>query len=65
MFEKISVKGRQKHPLYQWLESRTGKLPSWNFCKYVVGADGRDVKFFPSQVKPMDPEIMSALGLLQ
>jgi glutathione peroxidase len=63
MFEKISVKGRNKHPLYKWLEARTGKLPSWNFCKYVVSADGRDVKFFPSQVKPMDSEIMMVLGL--
>src|SRR5687767_8038154 len=33
MFEKISVKGRDQHPLYQWLTAKTGKIPSWNFCK--------------------------------
>ena len=40
MFEKISVKGRDQHPLYQWLEAKTGKAPSWNFCKYVVDKNG-------------------------
>src|SRR5687768_8377486 len=29
MFEKISVKGGDKHPLYKWLEAKSGKSPSW------------------------------------
>ena len=41
MFEKISVKGKSKHPLYKWLEAKTGETPSWNFCKYVVSKDGK------------------------
>ena len=59
MFEKISVRGKDKHPLYQWLEAKTGETPSWNFCKYVVSKDGNDVKFFSSKVNPMDEKIVS------
>ena len=62
MFEKISVKGRDKHPLYKWLEAKTGESPSWNFCKYVVSKDGKDVKFFPSKVKPLDDKIVSLVA---
>jgi len=32
MFEKISVKGSDQHPLYQFLKEKTGQEPSWNFC---------------------------------
>lgn len=61
MFEKISVKGGNRHPLYKWLEAASGKSPSWNFCKYVVSKDGKTVKFFPSKVKPLDKEIMDEI----
>ena len=60
MFEKISVKGEDQHPLYQLLKEKTGQEPSWNFCKYLVKPDGT-VKFFPSKVKPLDQEIVNAL----
>src|SRR5687768_4564574 len=60
MFEKISVKGEDQHPLYQWLKEKTGQEPTWNFCKYLVKPDGT-VQFFPSKVKPMDKEILNAL----
>ncbi len=60
MFEKISVKGNDQHPLYAYLKERTGQEPGWNFCKYLVKPDGT-VKFFKSSVKPMDKEITSEL----
>jgi glutathione peroxidase len=60
MFEKISVKGADQHPLYGWLKEKTGQEPSWNFCKYLVKPDGT-VKFYKSSVKPMDAEITSQL----
>ena len=41
MFEKISVKGNDKAPLYKWLEAKSGESPSWNFCKYVVDKTGK------------------------
>jgi glutathione peroxidase len=63
MFEKISVKGRSQHPLYQWLRNKSGHSPSWNFCKYIVTPDGEGVSFFSSKVTPMSDEILKALEI--
>lgn len=60
MFEKISVKGNDQDPLYAWLKEQTGKEPTWNFCKYLVKADGT-VKFFDSKVNPLDKQILDEL----
>lgn len=60
MFEKISVIGDDQHPLYKWLKEKTGKEPTWNFCKYLVKPDGT-VKFFSSKVQPMDKQILDEL----
>ncbi|HLT81395.1 MAG TPA: glutathione peroxidase [Cyclobacteriaceae bacterium] len=60
MFEKISVKGGDQDPLYAWLKEKTGQEPSWNFCKYLVKADGT-VKFFDSKVNPLDKQILNEL----
>lgn len=60
MFEKISVKGDDQHPLYAWLKEKTGQEPGWNFCKYLVKPDGT-VKFFNSKVKPLDAQIVDEL----
>jgi glutathione peroxidase len=61
MFEKISVKGSDQHPLYQWLESKTGERPDWNFAKYLVNEDGTAVIYFKSNVEPLDNRILSKL----
>ncbi|PTX21065.1 glutathione peroxidase [Pontibacter mucosus] len=63
MFEKISVKGEDQHPLYTWLsQNAPGKEePGWNFCKYLVDENGNVVAFYPSKVKPMDKELLSAI----
>jgi glutathione peroxidase len=60
MFEKISVKGEDQHALYKLLKEKTGQEPSWNFCKYVVKADGT-VTFFNSKVKVFDKQILDAI----
>ena len=62
MFEKISVKGSDQHPLYQYLKEKTGQEPSWNFCKYLVKPDGT-IKFYPSDVKPLDKKILDEIGV--
>lgn len=62
MFSKVSVKGKDKHPVYEWLEAKTGKSPSWNFCKYLVDRDGNTVTFFPSKVNPLDAAIVDAIS---
>ena len=62
MFEKISVKGKDKSPLYAWLEAKSGESPSWNFCKYVVDKTGKVVGFYPSKVNPLDKDILDKIS---
>ena len=62
MFEKISVKGKDKHPIYQWLEAKTGRNPSWNFCKYLIDKNGEVVTFYSSNVNPLDKEIIDKIN---
>lgn len=61
MFEKISVKGKDKAPLFKWLEAKTGETPSWNFCKYLVDPNGTVIGYFGSKVSPLDSKIVGAL----
>ncbi|MEY3404854.1 MAG: glutathione peroxidase [Cyclobacteriaceae bacterium] len=58
MFEKVSVKGSDKHPLFRWLEAKTGKTPGWNFSKYLVRPDGSVAGFYSSSVNPLDKTII-------
>lgn len=60
MFEKISVIGEDRHPLYAWLKEKTGQEPTWNFCKYLIKPDGT-VKFFNQRVNPMSKEILDEI----
>ena len=53
MMSKVSVKpGKGQSPVYEFLGTRTGKLPGWNFCKYLVHADGTTIEFFDSRADP-------------
>ncbi|MFQ3575712.1 MAG: glutathione peroxidase [Cytophagales bacterium] len=66
MFNKVSVKGSDIHPLFKWLSTKemngwNDKTPSWNFCKYLVSENGELLKFYSSSVKPLDPEITNAI----
>lgn len=61
MFGKISVKGRDQHPLYGWLTARSGKKPSWNFCKYLISAEGEVKGFYGPKVSPLDEVILKQI----
>lgn len=61
MFEKLSVKGSDQHPLYAWLQLKSGKKPSWNFCKYIVNREGDVIGFYPPTVKPFDSTILNKI----
>ncbi|MBS1949929.1 MAG: glutathione peroxidase [Cytophagales bacterium] len=61
LFGKISVKGKDAHPLYKWLRAKTGHKPDWNFAKYLVSSDGDQVTFFNSSVQPLDQQILSKI----
>lgn len=40
MMSKVSVKGDDKTPLYQYLTGTGGGEIKWNFTKFLVGKDG-------------------------
>lgn len=61
MFEKISVKGIHQHPLYAWLQMKSGEKPSWNFCKYLIDKSGNVKAFFNSRVEPLDPALLDKI----
>ena len=62
MFAKIATKdGANQSPVYQLLGKATGKLPNWNFCKYLIGKDGNVISFYPSRVGPDDQELRRAI----
>ena len=55
LFEKVVTQaGAGQSPLYANLQKQSGELPSWNFAKYLVGKDGKVVRFYKSGVKPDD-----------
>nr|WP_316644497.1 glutathione peroxidase [uncultured Roseateles sp.] len=55
MFAKSHVKAGDAtvNPLFAELGKRTGKTPSWNFHKYLISRDGREVQSFGSVTDPM------------
>ncbi len=63
MMDKISVKGQNIHPVYQWLtkKSENGVLNakvSWNFNKFLVDENGKLVAHFKSSTKPFSDKIV-------
>ncbi|MFC2151978.1 glutathione peroxidase [Bacteroidota bacterium] len=64
MMEKISVKGNDIHPLYQWLTKKemNGKMDSkvkWNFQKYMIDENGNLVDVAYSKTNPLDEKIVN------
>lgn len=60
LFSKISVKGGDKHPLYQYLTEQSpfpGEV-EWNFQKYLVDRTGNVVARYHHRTKPMSEEIL-------
>jgi glutathione peroxidase len=64
MMAKISVKGKDIHPLYQWLTQKelNGFMDSnvkWNFQKYLVDEEGKLAGMLAPKTKPLSDEIVS------
>jgi len=66
LFEKISVNGRRRHPIYKELtkiadnEGEAGDV-EWNFEKFVVSADGKTITRFRPTTKPNDRAVIKAI----
>lgn len=66
MFSKISVRGKDKAPLYRFLTSQEtnpnfGGEITWNFNKFLLDREGNIAARFDSSVKPESQEIVQAL----
>ena len=64
MMDKISTKGEEQAPIYEWLtqKSKNGVKDSevsWNFQKYLIDEDGKLVDFVEPKKSPMSDEIVA------
>jgi glutathione peroxidase len=64
MMSKISVKGKDIHPIYQWLTSKgeNGVMDSkvsWNFQKYMIDENGNLVDYANPKENPLSDKIVS------
>ncbi|HOP58300.1 MAG TPA: glutathione peroxidase [Bacteroidales bacterium] len=67
LMEKISVRGKDIHPLYQWLTSKemNGVMDSdvkWNFQKYLIDENGNLVDVLYSKEKPGSEKVITWLS---
>jgi len=68
MTTKISVKGEDKHALYNFVTQKIqngvqDSEVSWNFQKYVFDEQGFLTHVFEPQTEPASEEILTALGV--
>jgi glutathione peroxidase len=66
IMSKISVKGTDMHPVYQWLtqKSKNGKQDSevmWNFQKYLITENGELFNMLTTQTNPINPLVRNWL----
>jgi glutathione peroxidase len=66
MFSKVSVKGDDKTPLYQFLTEQSPNAAThgdikWNFTKFLIDRDGKVVARFESAVTPESPDMEKAI----
>ncbi|MCS7029619.1 MAG: redoxin domain-containing protein [Bacteroidia bacterium] len=57
IFSKVSIKGKNKHPLYEYLtrKDKNGKFSFpvfWNYQKYLIDKQGRVRRVFLSMLPP-------------
>ena len=63
MMDKVSTKGDDQSPIYQWLtqKAKNGVLDSevsWNFQKYMIDEEGKLVDFVSPKESPMSDKII-------
>ena len=61
MVGKTVVKGKDTNPFYVQLAEISGSKPSWNFHKYLISRDARQVIAFSSATKPEDKILLNKI----
>lgn len=61
--DKQQIKSNTTSQLYKWLSDPdlngwNDRLPSWNFCKYLINENGELTHFFKSNVNPVGKTIL-------
>ncbi len=66
MMSKISVKGKSKHPIYQYLLNNSPSKDEigWNFEKFLLDKKGKIVARYTSGVIPDSSEVKSKISTL-
>ena len=66
MFSKSNVAAGKAdlNPLFADLAKRTGQSPKWNFHKYLISRDGKQVMSFASGVSPDSTQFTQAVDKL-
>ena len=66
MTEKVSVKGEQVHPFYEWAKKNHGNsaVPKWNFHKIIINKTGKIGKTFSSITNPSSKRFIKTLEKL-
>ena len=59
--EKISVNGKETHPVFAYLKQNSksgflGKKIKWNFTKFLVSSDGKVIKRYSPMTNPFKIE---------
>ncbi len=63
LFSKISVKGEDTHPLYQYLTKESpfpGEI-EWNFQKFLVDRHGKVIARYRPGLKPLSQQIVTGI----
>jgi glutathione peroxidase len=63
MTSKVSVKGKNAHPFYQWAAQQLGLTtrPLWNFHKYLIAPDGELVEWFSTPTSSVSNRVLRAI----
>ena len=61
MMSKVSVKGADKTPLYEYLTGAAGGDVKWNFTKFLIDKKGGIASRFESAVTPESPDMIKAI----
>lgn len=61
LFSKVGVLASNANPLHEALARATGERPRWNFHKYLIDRDGRQVLSFASAVEPESKAVVQAI----
>tara|TARA_B110000046_G_C13014009_1_gene407878 strand:- start:291 stop:779 length:489 start_codon:yes stop_codon:yes gene_type:complete len=68
LLEKIEVNGKNVHPVFNWLKSKSGSFfgsrIKWNFTKFLIAPDGETIKRYAPTTKPekIEADILALLN---